>query len=342
MESLNNKQSMNNFSKSKVNYTYINSGVPVIVFNYAANPVRDKDLRILLVERSTGFCMWEFKFDWLTQLDYSNRMIALRLTLHNNMTMPIMSENAEGGSAANLNNQNSATYSTVPPTSMNYHNEYFEKFFNSKNRHAHKEHLLKFVIKRDCNEFSLVLSRIMSDKRNGGMFIIKKETYAIFTDEESCFPPPLTSSRTASSVIICHFDSLVNDSYKKGENTDSSQTSLSDPTNYNENVYESGLKPSIKSNLSQKSKFMNEFNRLESLDLGKPIEFETDSNTPSAEEERYASNSNETDNKTKTDLVQVKYRKLRKSDISSPLSFSHVSHLDKPVAIGKRYKFNYS
>jgi hypothetical protein len=37
----------------------------------------------------------------------------------------------------------------------------------------------------------------------------------------------------------------------------------------------------------------------------------------------------------------LKLKKLRKSDISSPVSFNHVTHLDKPVAIGKRYKVNY-
>lgn len=38
---------------------------------------------------------------------------------------------------------------------------------------------------------------------------------------------------------------------------------------------------------------------------------------------------------------KYKVRKLRKSDISSPVSFIHVTHLDRPVAIGKRYKVNY-
>lgn len=46
-----------------------------------------------------------------------------------------------------------------------------------------------------------------------------------------------------------------------------------------------------------------------------------------------------TTNRIKTLLV--KYKKLKKSDISSPLNFNHVTHLDKPVPIGKRYKFDY-
>jgi hypothetical protein len=37
----------------------------------------------------------------------------------------------------------------------------------------------------------------------------------------------------------------------------------------------------------------------------------------------------------------VKYRRFSKSEISSPVNFNHVTHLDKPVPIGKRYKFKY-
>ena len=33
---------------------------------------------------------------------------------------------------------------------------------------------------------------------------------------------------------------------------------------------------------------------------------------------------------------------LKKSDISSPLNFNHVTHLDKPVPIGKRYRFGFN
>jgi len=67
-----------------VNYMYINSGVPVIVFNYGADPKRRKDMRILLVERSTGFCMWQFKFDWLTHFENSNNITVARLAFNNN------------------------------------------------------------------------------------------------------------------------------------------------------------------------------------------------------------------------------------------------------------------
>jgi hypothetical protein len=39
--------------------------------------------------------------------------------------------------------------------------------------------------------------------------------------------------------------------------------------------------------------------------------------------------------------LNLKSKKFRKSDISAPVNFSHVTHLDKPVPIGKRYKLNY-
>jgi len=69
--------------RCNVNYMYINSGVPVIVFNYGADPKRSKDMRILLVERSTGFCMWQFKFDWLTHFENSNNITVVRLAFSN-------------------------------------------------------------------------------------------------------------------------------------------------------------------------------------------------------------------------------------------------------------------
>lgn len=314
MENLNNKTA-NNLSKTKVNYTYINSGVPVIVFNYGANPKRDKDLRILLVERSTGFCMWEFKFDLLTQFDLSNKMTLIRLTLNNNLA--IFNNNFDNSQLNTLSNQTNTTTSSI-----NYQNEYFEKFFNSKNRHAHKEHLLKFVIKRDCSEFSFVLSKIMTDKHNLDMFVIKREQTFI-ADDSGYFPPALPTTR-CSSVTICHFNSM---------NTDSSHSSLADSNNVDHSAENNSLKPTIKSTLSKKaSMFLTEMNKFET-DLG--VEFENDSNN--ADDERNLLNEND-----KADANQLRYRKLRKSDISSPLSFNHVSHLDKPVAIGKRYKFNYS
>ena len=48
-----------------------------------------------------------------------------------------------------------------------------------------------------------------------------------------------------------------------------------------------------------------------------------------------------TSGRANTSHGRMRLKKLRKSDISSPVSFNHVTHLDKPVAIGKRYKVNY-
>lgn len=78
-----NDKDKNEINKRNVNYTYINSGVPVIVFNYDSSSIREKDLRILLVERSTGFCMWQFKFDWLTHFENENNITVVRLSFNN-------------------------------------------------------------------------------------------------------------------------------------------------------------------------------------------------------------------------------------------------------------------
>jgi hypothetical protein len=48
-----------------------------------------------------------------------------------------------------------------------------------------------------------------------------------------------------------------------------------------------------------------------------------------------------TDTKAKQLQTLLKSKKFKKSDISSPINFNHVMHLDKPVPIGKRYKLNY-
>ncbi len=306
MENLNNKQSNNYLSKSKVNYTYINSGVPVIIFNYGASPKRDKDLRILLVERSTSFCMWQFKFDYLTEFDLSTRTNLMRLTLDHNF------HNLDMSQSPYLNHSQSMYASTS--TSINYQNEYFEKFFNSKNRHAHKEHLLKFVLKPDCDEFTLVLTKIMNDLRNSDRFTVKKETLIVDDNNNNnnnetlsnCFPTPLPPCPTSSSVVIYHTDSTYFDP----------NSLLLDQTDQSIN---------------------NELKKLDKL----LTEYENESNN--LEDDNKAANNNNNNNNyynNETDN-KAKFRKLRKSDISSPLSFNHISHLDKPVAIGKRYKLNY-
>ncbi len=136
-------------SASNVSYMYINSGVPVIVFNYGANPKRRKDMRILLAERATGFCMFEFKFDCITKLldggeEKSDMASVIQLKFNDN---PVMMGAGGGGG---MGQQQGLMYANglSQQQQFNYHNEYFERFFSSKSRHARKEHLLKFIIKR--------------------------------------------------------------------------------------------------------------------------------------------------------------------------------------------------
>lgn len=81
------------------NYMYINSGVPVIIFNYGANPKRVKDLRVLLVERSTGFCMWQFKYNWLTHFKNSNNITVARVAYAHNTVNKV--EESSSTQAAN-------------------------------------------------------------------------------------------------------------------------------------------------------------------------------------------------------------------------------------------------
>lgn len=130
-----------------VNYMYINTGVPVIVFNYGANPKKPKDLRILLAERATGFCLYEFKFDYIAKLidnSSSNNTSHSRIMTMMQLRLNEVSSTTTGGSS-------------LFAESMNYHNEYFERFFNTKNRQTQKEHLFKFIFKKGTNILSLRL-----------------------------------------------------------------------------------------------------------------------------------------------------------------------------------------
>ena len=115
-----------------------------------------------------------------------------------------------------------------------YHNEYFERFFNAaKNqRQTQKEYLIKFVIKRDCDEFCYKLSRIINDKRNSDLFINENVNLEGNSSNLLRAAAPLKSyyqsnqslnsinssisanqqfasqqqQQPKSSVIICHFD----------------------------------------------------------------------------------------------------------------------------------------
>ena len=420
-------------NKSTVNYMYINSGVPVIIFNYGANPKRKKDLRVLLAERSTGFCMWEFKFDRLTRYEDTNEMTVIRLTLNNSEAERNVYNTMNNNSYlspptpfgySNLNGAKNAQF--LSQNSFNYHNEYFEKFFNSKGRHAHKEHMLKFAIKRDCDQFCYELAKIMNDRRNGDLFFndllinaepsSKSNSISQLNDlgggyftrngpnyrsnnslnslNNSSIHPfiaqmPENAFLASSSVIICHFDFLIYNSTTNLIQTPSIAKKLEDTASIFKNQslsslslakYDSGLKkPSgsalnlIKKSSIKPSNLLRKYSNSSStiapatLSLGKlvglnrkdsigstddhlDIDILKTANDDASIASGVGSNANESrsvidfdefrsrnlDSSMKS--VIVKYRKLRKSDISSPVNFNHITHLDKPVAIGKRYK----
>lgn len=111
---------------------------------------------------------------------------------------------------------------------MAYHNEYFERFFNAakSQRQNQKEYLIKFVIKRDCDEFCYKLSRIINDKRNSDLFIndnsdglkpplksfyqsnqsLNSINSSVSANQAQLFAANSQQNQPKSSVIICHFD----------------------------------------------------------------------------------------------------------------------------------------
>lgn len=103
----------------------------------------------------------------------------------------------------------SKSTSGTSTNTFNYHNEYFEKFFSST-KVAHKEHLLKFIDKFDCDEFCFRKSCIMENNPEQFTLSKDKKNYANLSLEKTNLvnellptpPPPLDTS----SVIICHFD----------------------------------------------------------------------------------------------------------------------------------------
>jgi hypothetical protein len=379
-------------------------------------------LRILLAERSTGFCLWEFKFDRLTQFDNLDEMTVIRLTLN---------QAASVNPNPNLNPSQFHSFfssvfpnyaSSTSPANITYHNEYFEKFFNSKNRHAHKEHLIKFVIKRDCDDFCFRLMRIMNDKRNSDLFIneyldnassisnlnnLRSKNHfqsnqslnslnSSSTNQTTQFPQQIQSK---SSVIICHFDffnyEFNHDAQSLGagltkktlslsnKNTSLSslslgkydQTSLSKVDATVQNFPKSAIKSQSKLTRQYSSSSANIITtsnrpriglfRNESLRSNDDIEtnvFIKQHKKSFANGElkhltgsvinlggngsinSYLLGKNGASGETTASRIKnllVKYKKLKKSEISSPLNFNHVTHLDRPVPIGKRYKIDY-
>jgi hypothetical protein len=395
----------------KVNYMYINSGVPVIVFNYGVNPKRKKDLRILIAERSTGFCMFEFKFDCLTQLSDSNpefasdpmTLVQLKLNenTHADHLNPLLSHHV----SATTHHQSGQ---------LSYHNEYFERFFSSKNRHAHKEHLLKFILKKDCEEFCSQIMQIISDKRNLNLFtseylsinsanlssmVLKQQNNLMSKMDLVGSLSSFLSTSSKSSVIVCHFLEQQDNTKRSNFSRDDSGYSLSTTAtesgtkqpasimkNYNSTMTLNKLNTAVgrrmnfqknrKNNLSydvaylhqpQTSNINNTFDNFSVLNpfqdesrgaggdatnrqigaIGGAGNFSLKSNSNSFLDlmnnfgQHHSTTGGIGGSLAKTKDGQTKLRKLKKSDISSPVSFSHVTHLDKPVPIGKRYKVNY-
>jgi hypothetical protein len=404
--------------KSSVNYMYINSGVPVIIYNYGANTKRNKDLRILLVERSTGFCMFEFKFDGLTKFQNSNEMTVCRLTYNNlsNFESPKNYENIKKfsgfSSAISLLTSkmaNSVTYNNKINNNeqvFSYHNEYFEKYFNSKSRHAHKEHLLKFVIKKGCEEFYNELTKIMKNHQNQHLFLHKendsflnylsKSSSAvesnhlfenkndIINNEEqikkylsdaslsnnlelyhTALPNNMAVSAlphnlNRSSVIICHFDFSVPKAFSPNVENDKNinlapknefMSSLTFDAQDTNSHKKSSIKPISKSvNLIRKysnssSSILSPYNE-EDNDTGLEdySKFDCTYDNSSLNSSILTTNTfngSISNNRNPIKDILIKLKKFKKSDISNPVNFNHVAHLDKPVPIGKRYKLNY-
>lgn len=372
----------NCLNKSSVNYMYINSGVPVIVFNYGASTKRKKELRIVLAERSTGFCMFEFKFDCITQFENSTETTVYRLSQN----------------TSTLNSHKTSNF--FSNTNLNYQNEYFEKFFNSKKRHAYKEHLLKFAIKRDCDEFCFKLVKIMNDKRNSEYLVSttnekieesKNRNYytsnhslnslnSLFSNYQGLLNAPSSSSQPCSTLILCHFDflsyntSTVNLTHKNSSLSTLSlgmyaQEDILDTTSIQ--IKKSSIKPAkLHKNYSSSSSNITPYNfdknkyylsrneSFRSYDDNNDNLSTIESNVSESELKQLNgsvltgsvlgldsinNNNRKKEHSDKGSLKSflVKYKKLKKSDISSPLNFNHVTHLDKPVPIGKRYKFDY-
>jgi hypothetical protein len=317
------------------------------------------------------------------------------------------------------------------------------RYFNSRNRHAHKEYLLKFVIKQDCEDFASQMNQIMT--LHSDLFLTDTD-YSCQVEESTSnghLSPLLTDKQiiqmaindgknsypTNSSVIICHSDVLAEEQtsllttdsdkshYQFSEDSLNSssrvteaeggdggntthQSILSDDTFSLNHTLPSNLfkkkKPTLKSPLYSKysalstsslqsylyktpGQSMSAHQLFESNDKGPRLSssnrYSTYSQSISNEDELNNNNNNSnnknnnntdetksintntntvnnslffnnstafsTDTKAKQLQTLLKSKKFKKSDISSPINFNHVMHLDKPVPIGKRYKLNY-
>jgi hypothetical protein len=176
----------------------------------------------------------------------------------------------------------------------------------------------------------------------------------------------LSTNGKMSAVIICHFDFSINQFHDQPEETPIQIQSLppkgsimKQPPN---GVKNSQSSASISNMPRMATDRRNNFYRNRKYNLSYDLGYASAQNRKSMNNADYESFSTSFYNDDTSNLnnaasssnsildlrsligvksTDVKVKKLRKSDISSPVSFNHVTHLDKPVAIGKRYKVNY-
>lgn len=338
-------------SKPIVNFMYINSGVPVLIFNsgLANYKIRKKELRIVLAERSTAFCMYEFKFNCLTEF-----------------------ENSEFTSVFRLSQTNSNTHFSQNSTiNLNYQNEFFEKFFNVKKKNFFKEHFLKFSIRHFLEEFYSHIKQILMDKKNpsyqykslGFRSKVNSSTQlnemsekpkqyhyksnhslnsvaSVIDTYQMVFAKQI-SSIESPSLIMCHFgvEAVPETKIKSGclrVNTSFASLDAEKLTRSPKLVKQC----SLSSNDVAPFKFDRSKYTLRRQHTNATCSAETTSNFSKSifnlDDSKFLDSG-----KNLFRSFLVKNRKLKKSDISDPVNFSHVSHLDKPVAMGKRYKVDY-
>lgn len=344
-----------NEPKPIVNFMYINSGVPVLIFN-SGQPnykIRKKNLRIVLAERSTAFCMYEFKFNCLEEFENSEFTSVFRLS----QTSPA---------------HKTTHYNPNSTINLNYQNEFFEKYFSVRKKQLFKEHFLKFSIHEPLEEFYSNLKAIVIDKKNPSYHFNNFESkskvnsstqldqirdkpkqshyrstnslnsvVSVIDTYQTIFAKQI-SSIESPSLILCHFSVDVgSDTKLKSACLRENMSFASLDVEINNPSQMLQKQCSLSSNDTTPFKFDKKKYELKRQNNNATCSSELKSNVLSKsvfnlEDIKFLDNG-----KNIFRSLLVKNRKLKKSDISDPLNFSHVSHLDKPVAIGKRYKVDY-
>lgn len=281
--------------------------MPVILFNYGHDRKRTFDLRIILAERDTGFCLWEFKFDRATQFkDKANSSTIFKLSVKHQYNRSLVHDEEHlVGDDLMHHQHHSHSQGKKKHHAIAYRNEYFERFFNGRKRHAITENLIKFVVKSDCDKFCHYLRGIMTDKRFEHYFDMVEQP---FLDENQ-----IDLSLREKFLIQMNkeiFDGCVNYFLMNADFPKYSSLVIGHnyrrPSLPNRDVSEELQENEKKSNKKSEFHSRHRLSKLKALD--------------------------------KASAVSAK--KFHKSNISEPSNFNHVSHLDKPVPIGKRYFTN--